>query len=102
MSRRPQAPSTPPPAVPPAPHRDAWDILPVEVDALATFLRNFPADGKIRHDDQQISYVAIGSGMIEYQLVTKPCATCGTARPDYGYHRLTTAGRYFLAALEPR
>jgi hypothetical protein len=73
-------------------------LPPHRLSALAYLLANFPSDGKPRDREAQIDALLLG--FIEKREITKPCASCGTARPDYSYFKITPAGKLFSAAVE--
>jgi hypothetical protein len=68
------------------------------LSGIAHLLAHFPANGKPQDRDAAIDAVLLG--FIERHEVTKPCRECGTARPDYSYHKVTASGKLFSATIE--
>lgn len=72
-----------------------------QAERLYAVLRDFPADGQLRADDQRnIGTDLICAGYIEHRETKKRCPTCGTERFDNGWYQITAGGKLFMAAME--
>jgi len=58
-------------------------------------LLDFPADGKVPHDDDTaLVWIRMeGMGLIEAKSLHKACKECGTPRIISTYYKITQAGR---------
>lgn len=66
------------------------------IAAMVDALDNFPANAA--PPDNEATTLLILAGFLERREITKACSSCGAARHDYSYMRITEGGKLFHAA----